>query len=224
MAPRTRLLGRQRLLIHAVIVVIGAHALAACSKPEPPPPPPPTQEKVDQDLLDRAFHECFVAECDRAYPHVSELPPASPLRQTEAFRAIHYRYDADRLLHADTETDMGKRRELLESVANSLTSDPALRLNANQRLARLGVNAAAAQEVALNAATNASVVAAKEKADLLKKSTSKVAADQNEVRAAIEPKIFSGKATPEDVAMLRTVCKAQKDTACLKRLSKLILH
>ena len=221
MAPRKHLLTG---FVAVASVAVTVYALAGCSRPEPPPPPPPTQDKVDQDLLDHAFRECFIAECERAYAHVSELPAASPLRQTEAFRAIHYRYDADRILRADTETDLEKRREPLESVASSLTSDPSLRLNANLRLARMGVNAAAAQEVAFNAASNANALAAKEKADLLKKSTSKVAADQNEVRAAIEPKIFSGKATPEDVAMLRAVCKTQKDAACLKRLSKLILH
>jgi hypothetical protein len=211
----------------AGVALLALSTGGACSMRDPPPPPPiPTPAKLEQDLLDHAFQDCFLGDCERAYAHLTELPPTSTLRQSIPFRAVQYRYDADRLLHADVELDLTKRRALLEAVAGSPTADPLLRVNANERLARLG-GEGASREIALNAAPAAASPAATEAAEaeiLLQKSQSKLPADQAEVRAKIEPKVFAGKATPADVAMLRNVCKSQRDMACLRQLDKLILR
>jgi hypothetical protein len=209
---------------YAAVVAAGLAIGEGCSRPDPPPPPPPpSADKVEQDLVEMSLHECLTLDCERAFAHVSTLPAKSPLRMSDAFHAIEYHYDADRLLRADIEPDLTKRRAMYKAVAESPTTDSRLVLAAAERVARLGVATAGASEVALNATASAAVEAAAASADLLAKSRSKIASDQNEVRAKLEPKVFAGKATRDDVAMLRTVCKAQKDTACLGQLDRLIV-
>ncbi len=212
-------MGARATLWMAVWVSLGPFG---CTRSEPPPPPPPTPAKLEQDLLDLAFRDCFLADCERAFAHLSELPAASPLRQSDAFRAIRYRYDADRLLRADTETDAQKKRDLLKAIADSALTDSFLRGMATERIGKLGASPGAAQEVAVN--SNIDALLAEETAELMKKSKSKKLADQADVRSKIEPKIFAGKATADDVTMLRNVCKTQKDSACLKRLDHLLLR
>jgi hypothetical protein len=215
----------ERFIVLAALLVC-ACVVASCSRPDdPPPPPPPSADKVDQDLMDRAFHDCFVGDCDRAYAHMSELSPKSPLRHGDAFRAVQYRYDADRLLHADVEPDPTKRHALYQEISDSKVTDSILRLAASERMARLGATGVGAgRETALNALADAGPPGAAAATQLLEKSKSKNPTDWSQVRAAIEPKIFSGKASRDDVAMLRTVCKAEKDTTCLQQLDHLILR
>ena len=215
-------------LLAACFVIGGAGAVGGCSRPEAPPPPPPTPEKIDQDLLDRAFHDCFAADCERAHAHLSELSPASVLHRSDAFRAVQYRYDADRMLRADVEGDMAKRRAAYQAIADSEGTEGTLRLAAAERIARLGARTLeAAQEVALNARTDAgspAAIAAAAAAELLRQSRSADPVEQNKVRAELEPKVYAGKASYEDVGMLRRVCKAQHDAVCLRQLDRLILH
>lgn len=136
-------------------------ASSACSRPDAPPaPPPPTAAKLEQDLVDLALHDCFAADCERAYAHLAELPSGSPLRQSDAFRAVQYRYDADRLLRADVEQDLEKRRAALEAIASSRTAEASLRLGAAERISRLGVAPLrAGQELAVNALPGAATPA-----------------------------------------------------------------
>lgn len=205
---------------------VGFVALAAaCTAPErPAPPPPPAPEKVDQELVDVALHDCFLGDCERAFAHLAQVSPTSPLRRSDAFRAVAYRYDADRLLGADIEPDPAKRRVTYQAVASSATTDPGLRLAASERIARLGVESlAAAREISVNGGSDAGA-AAQEAADLLARSRSTDPVTQGVVRSRVEAKIFAGRATPADVAILRTVCTAQHDDACLHRLDHLILR
>jgi hypothetical protein len=210
----------------APFLAIGV-AADGCSRPDtPPPPPPPSAAKVDQDLVDLAFHACFAGDCERAYAHLAEVATGSPARRTDEYIAIRYRFDADRLLQADAEPDLAKRRAVYLAVADSDLSDSGLRAAAIERIARLG-SPGAAREVVVNARADApspSAVAAKEAAELRREAESKDPAEQAELRAKLEPRIYAGKASPEDVAMLRTVCKAQKDAACLQKLDRLIVR
>jgi hypothetical protein len=37
-------------------------------------------------------------------------------------------------------------------------------------------------------------------------------------RALLEPRVYGGAATPEEISMLRGICKSQKDKPCLARI------
>jgi hypothetical protein len=211
---------RRLALLGVMLVVVGG-----CTRPDtPPPPPPPPPDKVELDLVNDALHECMTLDCERAHAHLTTLPAQSPLRASDSFHAVEYRYDAERLLRADIEPDLTKRMAEYKAVFETPGVDTQLKLAASERIARLGTTTNAATELSVNASVNAVAAAAAEAADLLAKSRSKNPADQAAVRAKLEPRIFTGKATADDVGMLRTVCKAQHDTACITRLDRLILH
>jgi hypothetical protein len=200
-------------------------AAGACSTPPDPAPAPSAPPKLDQEVVDLAFHECFSGDCERAHAHLSDIPAAAPIRRSDAFRAIQYRFAADRMLHADADPDPAGRRAAYQAIADSADTDTLMRLAANERISRLGVTALShASEVTLNARTDAGDPAALQVTELLRLSKSKDASDQNHVRAVLEPKMFSGKASLEDVMMLRRVCRAQADAACLRQLDRLIVH
>jgi hypothetical protein len=207
-------------------LIVVALAAGSCSRPDTPPPPPPAAPaQVDQGIVDLAFHDCFTGDCDRAHAHLSQVAPDSPLRRSDAFRAVQYRFDADRMLRADVEPDLAQRRAAYQAIADSQGTEPVLRLSAAERVSRLGAGLTGrSREVALNAKADAGEAAPDEAAELLRQSRSKDASDQSHVRAVIEPRIFAGKGSPSDVAMLRTVCKAQGDDKCLGRLAHLMLR
>jgi hypothetical protein len=180
---------------------------------------------LDQDVVDLAFHECFSGDCERAHAHLSEIAAAAPIRRTDAFRAIQYRFAADRMLHADADPDLVARRAAYQTIADSPDTDTLMRLAANERISRLGAKVLShASEVTINARADAGDPVALQVAELLRQSKSKDPGDQSHVRAVLEPKMFSGKASAEDVLMLRRVCKAQADTGCLRQLDRLIVH
>jgi hypothetical protein len=208
------------------VIVLPTLASGGCSRPDTPAPPPlPSPTKVDRDIVQLAFEQCFSGDCERAHAHLAEVAAGSPVRREAEYRAIQYRFDADRLLRADVEEDLAQRRAVYQAITDSPLTEPALRLGAAERIARLGATSLShGQEVALNAHGDAGNPAMAEAAELLKQSRSKDLSDQTHVRAVLEPRMFSGKASAEDIAMLRTVCKAQADAACLRQLDRLILH
>jgi hypothetical protein len=222
--------GALPLRTECAYVVLFASVLAcACSRREPPPPPPPPPPSdVDRELLESAMRQCFTVDCDLAHARASQISSDSPLRQTDDFHAIEFRFEVNELLRAEREIDFGKKRAMLERLRNSPEVDVGLRAAAGERLARLG-NGSAAFELALvispDGGADAGVDAGSAEATLLASlMRSKKPEDYQKVRDLLEPKIYSGRATPDDVRMMTTVCKAEKDTACLKMLKTLVLH
>jgi hypothetical protein len=206
-----------------------AFLAVGCSRREPPPPPPPPPPaQVDKDIIEAAMHQCFTVDCDRAHERAVMIAADSPLRQTDDFRAIEFRFEVNRLLRAEGEPDFAKRRFMLEQFRSDATADTSLRSIATERLARLG--GGPMFEVSVNAGTDggtdlgADGGRAAEAAEIAKLMRSKKPADYQAARALLEPKMYDGRATPDDLRALTTICKAQKDSTCLKALSTLKLH
>jgi hypothetical protein len=172
------------------------------------------------------MRQCFTVDCDLAHARASQISSDSPLRQTDDFHAIEFRFEVNELLRAEHEIDFGKKRAMLERLRNSPEVDVGLRAAAGERLARLG-NGSAAFELAISSdgGSDAGVDAGSAEATLLASlMRSKKPEDYQKVRDLLEPKIYGGRATPDDVRMMTTVCKAAKDMTCLKMLKTLVLH
>jgi hypothetical protein len=206
-------------------VVLLLFFASACSRREPPPPaPPPPPSEVDRELLESAMRQCFSVDCDLAHERASQISVDSPLRQTDDFHAIEFRFEVNQLLRAEHEIDFHKKRAMLERLRNSPDADVSLRAAAGEMLARLG-DGRSAFELALSGAPDAGADAGSTEAALLASlMRSKQPDDYQKVRALLEPKVYTGRATPEDVRMMMTLCKAQNDIACLKMLKTLVLH
>jgi len=206
-----------------------AFLAVGCSRRDPPPPPPPPPPaQVDKDILDTAMHQCFTVDCDRAHERAAMIGADSPLRETDDFRAIEFRFEVSRLLRAEGEPDFAKKRAMLEHFRSDPTAEASLRSIATERLARLG--GGPMFEVSVNGGTDGGSDAATdggraaEAAEIAKLMRSKKPADYQAARVLLEPKMYDGRATPDDVRALTTICKAQKDSTCLKALSTLKLH
>jgi hypothetical protein len=213
-----------RRLCRVRLGLLLAFGALACERREPAPPtpaPPPLQ--VDREILDQAMHQCFTVDCDKAHEQAALLSPDSPLRQTDDFHAIEFRFDVNQLLRAESEIDLDKRRSLLELLRNSRNADPVLRTAAGEKLARLGGNGRF--ELILAATPDAGDEAGtSDAAIILALMRSRKPADYQTARSLIEPRLFAGKASPDDVQAMATICKAQKDAACLKNVQTLKLR
>jgi hypothetical protein len=211
------------LALRALAFAISLAPLA-CSRREPPPPaPPPPPLQVDRNILDDAMHECFTVNCDKAHERAALISPDSPLRQSDDFHAIEFRFEVNQLLSAEREVDLDKQRSLLDRLRNSRDADPTLRTAATERLARLGGGGRfeltlvetpdAGEDAATNDATRIATLLRSQKP-----------ADYQMARSIIEPRLFAGKASADDVRAMVTICKAQKDAACLKNVQTLKLR
>jgi hypothetical protein len=174
------------------------------------------------------MRQCFTVDCDLAHARASEISADSPLRQTDDFHAIAFRFEVNQLLRAEPEFDFEKKRALLEQLRDSREADVSLRTAAGEILARLG-DGRSAFELAFtgspDAGADAGMDAVSGEATLLATlMRSKQPDDYQKVRDLLEPKIYGGRATPDDLRMMTTLCKAQKDTACLKMLKTLVLR
>jgi hypothetical protein len=200
--------------------------LAGCSRREPPPPPPPPPPaQVDKDLLESAMHQCFTVDCESAHSRAGQISTDSPLRSTDDFRAIEFRYEVDQLLHAEAEPDVDKRRALLDQFRQNPNADADLRTAAAERLARLG----SGQRFELRlvpdgGADGGADGGSSDAAEIAKLMRTKKPTDYQAARLLIEPRIYSGTASPDDIKAMTIICKAQKDNVCLKTLKTLKLH
>jgi hypothetical protein len=201
--------------------------LEGCSRREPPPPtPPPPPAQVDKDLLESAMHQCFTVDCNSAHSRASQISAESPLRSTDEFRAIEFRFEVDQLLHAEAELDVDKRRALLDQFRQDPNADAELRTVAAERLARLG--GGQRFELRLGGAdggTDGGVDGgSSDAAQIATLMRTKKPADYQAARLLMEPRIYSGSASLDDVKAMTIICKAQKDNVCLKTLKTLKLH
>ena len=149
----------------------------------------------------------------------------SPLRGSDAFRAIQFHFEVNRFLAAEHEVDLDKQRSLLDALRNSRDADPALRTAAAERLARLG--GGGRFELVLSGAPDAGDSGDARGGDaplLASLLRSQRPEDYRTARAILEPRLFSGKASPDEVRAMATICKAQKDAACLKNVQTLMLR
>ena len=120
------------------IVAVGAWAF---TRPKPEPvvilPTPVGSQGGDsaQQSLDDAKKLCDTGDCDTAHEKIeNEIPPGSPLRDTDDFRGIQLRWAEAMLQRADGETDMTKKRALLDEVARDTSVDAQHRKRAADKL------------------------------------------------------------------------------------------
>jgi pSer/pThr/pTyr-binding forkhead associated (FHA) protein len=212
----------------------------------------PTQNDPAQQSLDEAKRLCDQGDCDTAHEKViNEIPPGSPLRDSTDFKNIQVHWADALLQRAEAETDVAKKRALLGEVAGDPTVDPVRRKRAADRLQFLdqaaptpsqlpsaGVKDAGASERPERRDAGARRLAAADpnpqfpastapppRANgtdvhqlLLQDTPSSIAT----ARSILEPKVFGNRATAEEIRMLKTICKSQRDEVCVEKCKTLL--
>jgi pSer/pThr/pTyr-binding forkhead associated (FHA) protein len=196
-------------------------------------------ENPDNASLVEAKRLFDSGDYEAAHQKIGQLPEGSPLRGSPDFKFIEYSWATTLLLHADTEPDPAVKRGRLERVASAPSVDPSLRKTATDRLAALDLPGAIAL-VALDAGKSAPAMTARPNARPAAPSSSEAraqkssasapsfdvektlalsssAADVQRARDLLEPRVFGGKAAPEEVRLLEAICKQQHDVQCVRQ-------
>lgn len=189
-------------------------------------------------LLEAAKKADSIGQGDEAIAKLAEIPANSPLRQAPEFTAIHTRWAEKSLEKASNLADKSEKKELLNKIAQNTSVSSELRKKAAEALAQLDAPGTDPTQLPVATNTTASpsiptaptLVAGTTKPPPAKKQvdekpppatppTSESPAVDNEMkqRRNLEAKMNSGKATKNDLFLLREICKHQGDAACKDR-------
>lgn len=175
---------------------------------------------------------------------VAKIDSKSPLRQSSDYQNIETRWADSMLAQADKETDVAKKRRILRDVQGTETVPQPRRNIASAKLAELDAATSATvmptttgpapsathtQVAPTNTATATTTTTATQTAPTVthtarpsgggsvftQASALATSGDNAGARALLEPRVFgSGRATADEVNLLRGICKSQHDKSC----------
>lgn len=238
-------------LVFAVMALLAVGAFVLLRQPpEVVQPLPPGPQDQEAGALAEAKKLCASADCEKAYERLQQgIAITSPLRDSDDFKMIVGAWADHRMERAQNEVDAAKRKALLEPVARSASVDPNRRRNASDRLATAEALLAAPPITVPSSATptaptreagsTPSPVTAKTPGPTAPKPTPAPAAGGNvseKVRALmlegpdglkqakelLTPRVFGGKASRQEIDLLRIVCKDMKDQVCVSRCKEML--
>jgi len=196
----------------------------------------------EQLALQAAKKDCDEGKCDLAHDRLAaKIDSKSSLRQSSDYQNIETRWADWMLAQADKETDVAKKRRILRDVQGTETVPQTRRNIAAAKLAELDA-ATSATTTATTPIPSASHTTAPTSTAVTTTTTtatqtaptathtarptgggsvfSQASAlatngDTAGARALLEPRVFgSGKATPEEINLLKGICKSQHDKSC----------
>jgi hypothetical protein len=226
------------------IVVVGGFWFMQQRNHEPTGETPKTApDDAEQIALQAAKKECDDGNCDLAHDRlVAKIDKKSPLRQSADYQTIETRWADSMLAQADKELDVGKKRRMLRDIQSTDTVPQPRRNIAIAKLAELdaatsGTTTAPTNTNVMPSATHTQVVPTTTVTTSTATTTATATAthtarptggsvfnqasalatsgDTAGARALLEPRVFgSGHATPDEVNLLKGICKAQHDKSC----------
>jgi pSer/pThr/pTyr-binding forkhead associated (FHA) protein len=182
----------------------------------------------------------------------NEIPPTSPLRDSLDFKAIEQKWADSIFQRADAENDPQKKRGLYEEVSRAPTVDAPRRKRAADKLQALDTaatsptqlpsvkDASVAEKPTRDAGTrrassnesggtpqttSTSTARATSSADMDRVRQLMIQGSPADVAAArsiLEPKVFSNRATSEEIRMMKAICKQQHDEVCIEKCKALL--
>jgi len=208
----------------------------------PTPSATVTSDDPEQVALAAAKQLCDEGKCDLAHDKLMlSIDAKSSLRQGTDFQNIETRWADSVLGRAEKESDPKKKRALLHSVADADSVPQSRRSIATSKLAELDAvinvpptastaptathTATAPPPTVTNTGTATSTATAPTTttthrptggANVFNQASQlSMSGDNAGARALLEPRVFgSGKATPEEVRLLKGICRAQHDKNC----------
>jgi pSer/pThr/pTyr-binding forkhead associated (FHA) protein len=233
----------------AVAVVVGFAVFQhqqQQSQPVPVADTSHTQDDPEQIAVQAAKKECDQGNCDVGHMMlVAKVAKTSPIRQSSDFQNVETRWADQVLAQVDKEPDPMKKRTLLHSITGD-EGVPLTRRNvATAKLAELDaaatVHPTATNEIEIpepthtatspthtpTVSTSTAVSPAHtshpthtKKNVLQQASALSLAGDNAGARALLEKDVFGGRGSPEEVRLLKGICKAQHDKECIGAIDK----
>lgn len=229
-------------LVISGVVIVGLAVWKFKSKPVEPAPIASTQDDGTAAVIAQAKALCAQGNCEAAHDKLLlGIPEGSPARSSADFQALEGAWADMMLDRENTEPDPMRKASILNMVIGTPTVDAARRKVASDRLAALqtpiAMTSTSPTPMATDAAThvvatapsptttherptptettshprptptNGGSVADQARALMLK--------DPNAAKNLLMPRVAAKKATPEEVTLLKAVCKSLKDYECV---------
>ena len=178
-------------------------ASAAATTVMVPAPPPLTPEEA---AIAEAKQLCARGDCQSAHERLAvTIPPGSPLRQGAEFRGLENKWAASTVSDAANDPDILARRRALEDVMKSAEVDANYKTRAKAALATLPKEPPPPL-TSLDGGTQTTDF------EVAKKLKDK---DPSAAKALLLPRVQAGISFKEERDLLLTICKKQKDVACV---------
>lgn len=187
---------------------------------------------------------CAAGNCEAAHDKLLlGIPEGSPARDSADFKSVEAAWADMMLDRANNEPDPMRKQSILRMVEQTPTVDAARRKTATDRLAALTATASATTtappiptDVPTHVATNATATPTHERPTPTETATAShphptstssgsgsvadqaralMLKDPNAAKNLLMPRVAAKKATPEEVTLLKAVCKSLKDYECV---------
>jgi hypothetical protein len=202
---------------------------------------------LDASLLKQAKELAEAKDFEAAHGKLAALSETSPARDTQEFKDIEGKWADFMFSKADHETDVADKRRALQQITSTSSVDAERRKRAADMLHQLGgteptanpaphpggggpyvppnpgggTGAAPAGGGAAGGAT-ATPSKTSEPGPTGNLPPQPGTIDEAAIRKGIEGKVWSGKASVDEIKMLIAICRHQKDMACKDRAAQML--
>jgi len=205
---------------------------------------------ADAAMLADAKRMCDIGDVEGAHQKAGTLAVGSPLHASDDFKYIEVKWTMSTFMQSDAESDPAGKAALLKKLIGDPYADPTVKKTAADRLAALdsspapsashdggkhavGVTAVPPTHPTGPAGTHVMPgppepwtrpirSAPPPQATLMDLASSPNPADWQKARDILDPKVFGRRgATPDEMRMLKAICKAQHDQQCVSELAHL---
>ncbi len=208
-------------------------------------------ESPEAMLLAEAKKLCGAGDCDAAHDKLAKIPEASALRSDAEYKGIEAKWATGLIDRAQGEADVAKKKAMLERVSNALTVDKALRSKAADLLQKLNDGASIdPNELPIATTRDAGVkfdagalkydAGARPQYDasapVPTASTARPLASGSDIdregqlaltqrelaKKSLEGKVYSGRASTDEIRLLKSLCKEVGDRNCVEMCRKML--
>lgn len=208
-------------------------------------------ESPEAALLADAKKLCASGDCDAAHDKLAKIPEGSPLRNDAEFKGIEIKWAQSLLDRAQNEADVGKKKTMLERVSNALTVDKQLRSKAADMLQKLAdapsndpsllpvastpdagqkwdagaLKYDAGARLVFDAgapATTASTARPTASGTDIDREGQLALTQRDLAKKALEGKVYSGRASTDEIRLLKSLCKEVGDRNCVDMCRKML--
>jgi hypothetical protein len=222
--------------IGAVVLVLVVVLIVVFSKPKDTTTAGPTQaaamSPLEAAVIDEAKKLVEEKDFERAHKKLEAINDNSPVREAQAFKDIESKW-ADWMFSKAEQQDATEKKRTLQTIASTPSVSAEQRKKAVDMLTAMGVAEPTAPPPPPPAPGGGGFVPSSSGGSGSTEKTAKTSEpaaptgptappppgqlDEDKLRKGIEGKVWSGKASEQEIKLLIAICKHQRDMACRDR-------
>ena len=233
--PQKSGLGAGKLIAIVAVVAVLVVALVVALRPDstkkPDGPAPVTEmNPVDAQILKEAKELIDAKDFERAHTKLQAINDNSPVRESQEFKDIESKW-ADWMFSKAEQQDAAEKKRTLQTIASTPSVSADQRKKAVDMLTAMGVTEPTVPPpptvgggyVPSSSGGSGSSTTTTSKTSEPTATTAPTAPpvpgqlDEDKLRKGIEGKVWSGRASEQEIKLLIAICKHQRDMACRDR-------